>query len=187
MSVSLEIDSIDPLIVLQQIAEPNQQSFYFENKSKNQAIAAIDAVTQLQTCGANRFVQAQYFINSCLDQILTVATSNEATSPHFFCSFSFFEEITQSNYPFSAATVFLPRWQISRNSDRCTLVANFLINAETNLEKLYQDWCQQIRTINFLKHKTTAVNNDNSIACNQQKKISKNFKKSITSCLELIE
>lgn len=186
VSVLLEIDSVDPLIVLQQIAEPNQQSFYFENKSKNQAIAAIDAVTKLQTCGANRFAQAQQFINSCLAQTITVGTSKDAISPHFFCSFSFFDEITQSNYPFSAATVFLPRWQISRNGDRCILVANFLIDAETNLDKLYQDWCQIVRTINFLKHTSTAIDNTNSIICNEEKNI-KNLKKTIASCLELIE
>ncbi|PPS44083.1 isochorismate synthase MenF [Chroococcidiopsis sp. TS-821] len=186
VSVSIELDSVDPLVVLQQIAEPNQQSFYFENKSKNQAIAAVDALIQLQTCGANRFVQAQQFINSSLARTITAGTTKDAVSPHFFCSFSFFDEITQSNYPFSAATVFLPRWQISRHRDRCTLVANFLINAETNLDKLYQNWCQKIRTINFLKHTLTAINNTNSIICNKEQNI-KNFKKSIISCLELIE
>lgn len=188
VSASLEIDSVDPLLVLQQIAQSNQLSFYFENKSKNQAIAAIDAVTQLQTSGINRFSQAKKFIKSCLDKTITLGTSNKfSTGPHFFCSFSFFDETTQINYPFPAATIFLPRWQVSRSGDRCILVANFLIDTETNLNELYQNWCQKIRLINLLKFKSSSGTNCNSLSPNHQIKNVKKFKNSITSCLELIK
>ncbi|MUL36244.1 isochorismate synthase [Gloeocapsopsis dulcis] len=188
VSISLEVESVDPLVVLQEIAQPNQLSFYFENKSNQQAIAAIDAVAQLQTCGVKRFSQAQKFVSSCLDKIIKVGTSNEvSTGPHFFCSFSFFNETSQIDYPFPAATIFLPRWQISRCGDRCILVANFLIDNETNLSKLYQDWCQKIRTINLLKFQSNSTNNYNSISRSQHIKNIKNFKQSITSSLKLIE
>ncbi|PIG92486.1 isochorismate synthase [Gloeocapsopsis sp. IPPAS B-1203] len=188
VNISLEVEDVDPLVVLQEIEQPNQLSFYFENKSNKSAIAAIDAVAQLQTSGVNRFSQAQKFVNSCLDKIIKVDTSNEAsTGPHFFCSFSFFNETAQIDYPFPAATIFLPRWQISRYGDRCILVANFLIEQETNLSRLYQDWCQKIRTINLLKLQSNPENNYNSISRNQQIKNIKNFKQSIISSLKLIE
>lgn len=188
VSISLEVESVDPLAVLQQIAQPNQLSFYFEHKSDKSAIAAIDAVAQLQTNGVNRFSQAQKFVNSCLDKIIKVNTSNEVTtSPHFFCSFSFFDTISQINYPFPAATIFLPRWQLSRDGDRCVLVANFLIDNQTNLSELYQDWCQKIRTINLSKFQTCSKNDYNSISRSQQIQNIKNFKQSIVSSLKLIE
>lgn len=48
VSISLEIDLVEPLIVLQEVAKPDELNFYLENKSKGEAIAAIDAVATLQ-------------------------------------------------------------------------------------------------------------------------------------------
>lgn len=67
VSISVGISSLDPLAVLERIAQPNQLSFYFENKERGEAIAAIDAVAQLRLSGNNRFNIAQNFIKSCLD------------------------------------------------------------------------------------------------------------------------
>lgn len=107
VSISLEIETVDPLAVLNQIAAPDRLNFYFENKERGEAIAAIDAVAQFKLAGTNRFHLAQNFIQSCLENTSIFSPVNHPFSgPHFFCSFSFFNEIAQANYPFAAATVF---------------------------------------------------------------------------------
>jgi len=152
VSISLEVEQIDPLIVLDKITQPNQLSFYFENKERGEAIAAIDAVAEFKLAGKNRFKQAQNFIRSCLEHASIFNPINHAfAGPHFFCSFSFFDEILQANYPFPAATVFLPRWQVARQRDRCVLVANLDIEADTNLEVLFQKLLHNIQAITSLE------------------------------------
>jgi menaquinone-specific isochorismate synthase len=84
-SISLPIESVDPLAVLERIAQPNQLSFYFENKERGEAIAAIDAVAQVKLAGNNRFNQAQNFIQSHLDR-----TSIFNTIIHHFAGPTFF-------------------------------------------------------------------------------------------------
>lgn len=148
-SISLEIESVDPLAVLERIAQPNQLSFYFENLEQGLAIAAIDAVAQLKIAGDRRFQRAQNFIKSCLDYTSIFSTiSHPFAEPHFFCSFSFFED-TQPDYPFPAATIFLPRWQLARQKERTCLVANLHITADTNLKAVVQQLLQDIQFITF--------------------------------------
>lgn len=147
-SISLAIESVDPLAVLERIAQPNQLSFYFENKERGEAIAAIDAVAQVKLAGNNRFTQAQNFISSHLDRTSIFNTIiHPFAGPHFFCSFSFFDAIASTDYPFPAATIFLPRWQLSRQGDRTCLVANLLITEETNLKAVVQQLLQDIQFI----------------------------------------
>ncbi len=183
ISISMEINSIDPLLVLNEIAQPNQLSFYFENKYNNQAIAAIDAVAKLKIEGKNRFIDTQKFIKSCLKNTITFGELNHAfAGAHFFCIFGFFDDNTP-DYPFPAATVFLPRWQIARERDRCILVANLVIDAAVNLENLFQQFCQTIEKIFLVK----APNTSNYQSQFQADPIdTANFKRSVVASLELI-
>lgn len=183
ISISMEINSIDPLLVLNEIAQPNQLSFYFENKYNNQAIAAIDAVAKLKVEGKNRFIDTQKFIKSCLKNTITFGELNHAfAGAHFFCIFGFFDDNTP-DYPFPAATVFLPRWQIARERDRCILVANLVIDAAVNLENLFQQFCQTIEKIFLVK----APNTSNYQSQFQADPIDiANFKRSVVASLELI-
>lgn len=183
ISISMEIESIDPLVVLNEIAQPNQLSFYFENKYNNQAIAAIDAVAKLKAKGGNRFTDTQKFIKSCLNNTITFGNLNHAfAGSHFFCIFGFFDENT-IDYPFPAATVFLPKWQVARERDRCILVANLVIDAAVNLESLYQQFCQTIEKISLVK----STNKSNYKSKFQADSIDiANFKRSIVASLELI-
>lgn len=150
VSISLEIDRVDPLVVLEQLAQPNQRKFYWENKSKKEAIAAIDAVAKLEIAGQDRFIQAENFIRKCLNNITYFSqTSLPFSKPIFFCSFSFFEQNTQ-DYPFPPASVFLPRWQVAVKDERCILVANTIIHAGVNIKKTLQTIGQTIENINNL-------------------------------------
>jgi menaquinone-specific isochorismate synthase len=148
VSISVGIEPLDPLAVLERIAQPNQLSFYFENKEQGEAIAAIDAVAQLRLSGNNRFNVAQNFIKSCLDYTSLFSTIiHPFAGPHFFCSFSFFDQIAQPDYPFPAGTIFLPRWQIARMGDRACLVANLSITANMDLKGVVQQLLHDIQFI----------------------------------------
>ena len=49
ISISLEIEPVDPLAVLQIVVKPGQRHFYFEKSGQQEAILAIDTAIELQT------------------------------------------------------------------------------------------------------------------------------------------
>jgi menaquinone-specific isochorismate synthase len=184
ISFSLKVDSIDfpidPLFVLDQIATPEQLSFYFEKqdlnhltsgnraKSEGVAIAAIASAKQFSIAGRDRFQQAKQFMQTTLAETIVVGDlSLPFAGPHFFCSFAFSDD--PKNAPcsavcpsFPAALVFLPSWQISAyeregNARGCTVVANLSIDASTSLESTVDSLWQTFDTINALSEATSAT------------------------------
>jgi len=202
VSISLEIPTVDPLVVLHTINQPDKIHFYFEKNRyqnsfrtpashpkfihKSDAIAAIDSAQSITTEGPKRFDSAQKFIRTCLANTITTGNLNLPYSgPHFFCTFSFFDR--NQDPTLNAATIFLPRWQISRCKESCTLVANLVIEPQLNIEKIYHTFLETIQniiqtnkiiepsttsTINFTKHPVTTP---------------ETFKKSVQSALNSIQ
>lgn len=187
VSISLDIDWVDPLVALDQLTQANEINFYFENKGKGEAIAAIDAVTKLQIDGQDRFSKAEHFIKSCLKNIIKFGNNHESfANPHFFCYFSFFHRNTQTDYPFPSATVFLPRWQIAVKNQRCILVMNTIIDANINIQILLQNLRAKLEVIQSLEYHSPnldyfPVNFSNKSVTNAAK-----FKKAVVSALEKI-
>ncbi|WP_066380506.1 MULTISPECIES: isochorismate synthase MenF [unclassified Anabaena] len=187
VSVSLEIDLIDPLIVLDKLAQANAINFYFENRGKGEAIAAIDAVTKIQFNGKERFAQAEYFIKSNLKNIINFGITNEAfTGAHFFCYFSFFDQHNQADYPFPSATVFLPRWQISLKDEKCILVMNTVIHANVNIQKVIENLSNKIDEINSVKPDSPNLDYFPAIFTKKSVVNPGQFKQSVISALEKI-
>jgi len=148
ISISQEIPQRDPLAVLQAIAKPEQLQFYLENCKKREAIAAIDAAVAIEFEGSKRFEKAQQFIQSCLANTINHGDLKlPFAGPHFFCSFTFFENNQTIESPFPSATIFLPRWQVSSSQDSCLLVANIAINPQVNLDWLWESFCSQLEII----------------------------------------
>ena len=168
VSITQKVDWVDPLTVLNQLACPQQLSFYFEKKdpatedgaeadpgsNSRIAIAAFGTAAQLQTEGPDRFDQAQQFVHATLARTIAIGeTQLPLTGPHFFCGFTFFDRVAQTGQwrdsAFAAATVLLPAWQIVRQQQGCFVVANLMIAAETQLESVVEQWwatLQKIRT-----------------------------------------
>lgn len=91
----------------------------------------------------DRFEQAKHFIHTTLNNtILTGDLRQPFAGPHFFCSFTFAPQLVpQHPNPFPVVTVFLPRWQISRHPEGCTVVANLAIRPTTAIAPLVeQTW-----------------------------------------------
>lgn len=197
VSISLEIAAVDPLAVLQAIAEPDRRHFYFEKKdsgapdciSSGFAIAAIDSAIHLTLEGSQRFSLAQDFIQSCLDITVAIGTTHIPFSgPHFFCSFTFFDDNIAPSFEFPPATIFLPRWQITRQNNSYILVANTVINIDINIKLIADEMWSKINKISSGKYKSLIIPNNSSVYLN---KINMNnprqFETSVKSVLELIK
>ncbi|MBW4472068.1 MAG: isochorismate synthase [Stenomitos rutilans HA7619-LM2] len=161
VSLSIEINTVDPLVALQALTSRYQLHFYMEKRSlgrevqphKGLAIAAIGAAAKLVVGGVERFTAAQRFIRSTLAHTTLCGNAySPLAGPHFFCSFTFFDQKIDSSSAFPAATIVLPEWQVSRNGQHCLVVANVVLQAGTKLEetvdRLWQTW-QTIRSIRY--------------------------------------
>lgn len=187
VSVSLEIDLVDPLVVLDKLAQVNEINFYFENKGKGEAIAAIDPIAELHIDGSDRFSKAEYFIKNSLQNIISFRNKNQPFSgPHFFCYFSFFSHNAQADYPFPSATIFLPRWQIAVKNKCCILVMNSIINANANISRLIQTLFSKIESINSLKYYSPNIEDFPAIFSKKAVTNAAHFKRSVSSALNKI-
>ncbi|MFU8848575.1 MAG: isochorismate synthase [Opitutales bacterium] len=133
-SISLAVKHIAPLAVLQSIYEPEELHFYIERPSDDEAIAGAEAVVQARFDGPERFRQVQAFADEVLGNTIVFGDLSEAfTGPHFFTAFSFEDRVPpESEFP--AATVFLPRWQVSRSKGKYGAVANLKVEADTDID-----------------------------------------------------
>jgi len=135
-SISLAVKHIAPLAVLQSIYEPDELHFYIERAADEEALAGAEAVVQASFEGPDRFAKVKAFSNEILENTIAVGDLNEPfTGPHFFTAFTFDETVSaQSAFP--AATVFLPRWQVSRSKGKYGAVANLKIDEDTDLDAM---------------------------------------------------
>lgn len=135
-SISLVVKHIAPLAVLQSIYEPGELHCYIERSADDEAVAAAEAVVQARFDGAERFAGVKAFADEILENTIAVGDLSEAfTGPHFFTAFSFDDSVAEGA-PFPAATVFLPRWQVSRSKGKYGAVANLKVEADTDIDSL---------------------------------------------------
>ncbi|HTB81637.1 MAG TPA: isochorismate synthase [Opitutaceae bacterium] len=136
VSISIEVDALDPLAVLESIFEPTELHFYCERPAQGFALAGAEAVVSAEAAGPDRFAAAQRFIDETLAH--TLAVGDQAApfaGPHFFMAFAFADEVVPGE-PFPAARVFVPRWQVARAGERTVAVANLLVAPEADLDAL---------------------------------------------------
>lgn len=207
VSISLEIDPVDPLVIYQQIAKSSQISFYFEKReiggrfypkseaiaisngaSNTSSIAAFGSVAQCQVEGKNRFQVAREFIQTTLDNTTIVGNENlPFMGPLFCCSFTFFDNHSAQDVPFPAATIFLPAWQVSVQGSRCLVVANLTIHAGSQLESTVDELFQTLQTIRSTNYNLAGPAIDNQTFLKlQHVSQPQHFKWAVMSALESI-
>ena len=136
VSISLAVDALDPLAVLESIFEPGESHFYTERPGTDSAIAGAEVAVAHTAHGLDRFASVQRFIDQTLDDTIAVGDVNASFGgPHFFTSFAFLDEV-ESGEPFSAAHTFVPRWQVARAGAKTTAVANLLVAPDADLAAL---------------------------------------------------
>jgi len=136
VSISLAVDALDPLAVLESIFEPGQRHFYAERPEERMAVAGAEAVFAFAANGPGRFAACQRFIDETLGNTLAVGDlSLPFSGPHFFTAFAFFDSVGPDE-AFEAATVFVPRWQVGRQGGRTVAVANVVVDAASPVDAL---------------------------------------------------
>lgn len=136
VSISLPVDALDPLAVLESIFEPGERHFYVERPAEGLAIAGAEAVLAVEAAGVARFAAAQRFVDETLAHTIAVGDVRAPfAGPHFFTAFSFFDAV-ETGEPFAAASVFVPRWQVSQRAGRTMAVANLVVTPEADVAAL---------------------------------------------------
>ena len=138
ISISREVEAIDPLIFLSVMEETNQVSFYWQNKRKQEALVAIGAVQILNLnsdqsvhCQSDhqRFAQCREFIVSQQQNIDYQQDNFAQEHTYFFSYFSFFNKNNcQNNFP--SSSIFLPYIQLVKKREKYVLTINTYENIE---------------------------------------------------------
>jgi menaquinone-specific isochorismate synthase len=135
-SISLAVRHISPLAVLQSIYEPEELHFYVERGVNDEAVAGAEAVVEARFSGAERFSQAKAFAQNILENSIAVGDLSEPfAGPHFFTAFAF-DDVVRDDAAFAAATIFVPRWQVSRSGGRYGAVANIRVDPDCDLDQI---------------------------------------------------
>lgn len=136
VSITIEVESLDPLAVLESIFEPAERHFYAERPSEGWAITGAESAVAFTTEGPGRFEQAQRFIDTVLEDAILVGSHDAPFGgPHFFSSFCFLDT-PGSDQPFESACLFVPRWQVAQREGRTIAVANLLVEGDSPVEAL---------------------------------------------------
>jgi menaquinone-specific isochorismate synthase len=136
VSISIAVDALDPLAVLESIFEPGEPHFYAERPDIGSAIAGAETAAAFESTGPGRFEAVQRWIDAMLQDTIAVGdVSAPFGGPHFFTGFAFADEV-EAGEPFAAARVFVPRWQVARAGAVTTAVANFLVPPDADLNAL---------------------------------------------------
>ena len=149
ISLTKKIDSVDPLACLQKFVSPNTLHFYWENPSKQESVAAWGVTKSKFTPSNSRFALAQDFLQNCFQQTIRKGDPSLGNiNPSIFCSFTFFAEC-QEDAVFSAATLFLPRFQVVKKKKKCFLIINFPLQKSQNQNTVIQEIEQSIDSIDW--------------------------------------
>lgn len=143
VSITMPVLHIDPLAVMDSIYEPTERHFYLEHPAKDCARAGAESVVLLEASGSERFTLIRNFAREITEHSYSRIVFGQNTpsaidltkidcSPQFFVSLGF-DSVAEAGAPFPAATVFVPRWQVTRENDFCLATANLLVDGESSL------------------------------------------------------
>ena len=158
-SISWDIPRTDPLIVLQALAADREPHFVFENRRQQVAIAAVGSVAMQTIQTRHRFQAAQQFMQHCRERS-HLRHGDTTGSLSFFCSFTFFDPADHppsAANPFPAATLFVPRWQVTNQGDRASFTANLLVAPTTDLTHLTQHTWATLKSVQTLSSRIVAL------------------------------
>ncbi|MGF1490942.1 MAG: isochorismate synthase MenF [Microcoleaceae cyanobacterium] len=119
LSITQEIQPLDLLEMMAVFAPLSQLHFYCEKSNTGEAIIAFDAVADFCVNGRSRFSQALEFIKACRQRITRFGCFQASSSPHFCCSFTFFDQGHRQT-----STLFLPVIQVLKREDHYFLTLN---------------------------------------------------------------
>ncbi|MCC0178488.1 isochorismate synthase [Waterburya agarophytonicola K14] len=188
VSFAYQIPRVDLLACLQKFSHRDTLHFYWENCSKQEAVAAWGVTKKDYTEHNSRFSLAQEFVRECFGQIIRKGDSNLAIGkPSVFCSFTFFND-SELSQPFRSGTLFLPRFQIVKKNKNCCLIINFPLSKKQNESRVVKEIKQKLNNINWESLKQLNTNQENSLLSigREQHQDSDYFKSVVRSALDEI-
>ncbi|WP_246141877.1 isochorismate synthase [Hyella patelloides] len=191
LSFVQKIPVVDPLAVLQQFAPTNTLRFYWENPSKQEAIAAWGITRNLTIESNARFAKTQSFIKSCFKQIISEGDTNiNGSEARIFCSFSFFSQSELANKSHPAATIFLPRFQIAKKNKNHFFIVNFPLVNQQNLKQIKTQFSQKIQSIDWSRYEQLSTREREEVSWEERNLFSAQnsqyFKSTVRSALDSI-
>jgi menaquinone-specific isochorismate synthase len=136
VSISLAVDALDPLAVLESIFEPKEPHFYTERPASETAIAGAEIALAHEARGRERFGDVQRWVDDVIQHTIAVGdVSAPFGGPHFFAGFAFRDD-PEPGEPFPAAFVFVPRWQVALAGSTTTAVANLCVTPDADISAL---------------------------------------------------
>ncbi len=188
VSFAYQVPGVDPLACLQKLNHNNTLHFYWENCSKQEAVAAWGITKSNYTESSSRFSVAQDFIEECFQQIIRKGDNNLGIGkPSVFCSFTFFKDI-ESSPPFKSGTLFLPRFQAVKKNKNCCFIVNFPILKNQQESQIVEKIKQELDNTNWAGLKEINIDKGNSLLSTdrEQHQDSNYFKSVVTSALDEI-
>ncbi|MDX2111808.1 MAG: isochorismate synthase [Verrucomicrobiota bacterium] len=137
-NITLAVNHIDPLAVIDSIYEAKEKHFYLETTARDEAVAGADAVICCESSGPERFAAIKAFANEVGEH--TIATGDlpdPRDGVSILAAFAFADTV-EAGSAMPAAVAFVPRWQVKRQNDHYTASANLLITADTPVEAYAQ-------------------------------------------------
>jgi menaquinone-specific isochorismate synthase len=186
-SFAFQIPHIDPLACLQKFKHNNTLHFYWENCSKQEAVAAWGVTRSNYTESDSRFSLAQDFVQECFKQIVIKEPNLTIGKPSVFCSFTFFNDSDHSQ-PFKSGTLFLPRFQIVKKHKNCCLIVNFPLPEKQQENAVAKEIKQKLNNINWASFKKPNIDENNRLLSinREQSQDSDYFKSVVASALDAI-
>lgn len=131
ISISQQIEPIDPLVFLSTMKSKHQNSFYWENQRKQEAVVAIGSLERLEVKQSydqikkqDRFTQCQGFIDKYKPKIKCQGSSEGKKVPYFFSCFNFLNSQENSCSSFPKAQIFIPYLQLFKKQNQYTVIVN---------------------------------------------------------------
>ncbi len=188
ISFAYQIPNVDPLACLQKLNHNDKLHFYWENCSKQEAVAAWGVARSNYTESNSRFSSAQNFIKECFQQIVREGESNLSIGkPSVFCSFTFFAD-SQDSQPFKSGTLFLPRFQIVKKNKNCCLIINYPLAEKQEKSAFVKQIKQKLDKFDWVELKCLNINKNSSLLSidRKQDRNSDYFRSVVTSALDAI-
>lgn len=188
ISFACKIPTVDPLACLQEFTQSTTLNFYWENRSKQEAVAAWGVTKSDYAKSASRFTLAQDFIQNCFKQ--TIRKGDQSLTlgkPCIFCSFTFFPD-PKPTEAFASSTLFLPRFQIVKKNKNCCLIINFPVKKGDNQQNVIKKIKHKVAEINWTVLKAINIDEDNNLLADNRSESqdSKYFKSVVASALDSI-
>lgn len=164
-SVTIAFERIDPLAVLEILAETDQFQYYWEHPEEKLALAAGRAIYKISpkaTNGTDRFEAVSKEIRQFCERVSEYSSFRHSLAGvHFLGGFSFFGKQTSDQWKnFGEADFIVPEWTFIRDGELSLLTINLIIKPEYDAESI--ESCIRTKTEKItsqLKHSTSQNQN----------------------------